>query len=174
MIRFFKKKRIPDDVEEDLQRAVGILVESKAPIKWIRLFGSLNNGKWIRYWENGRTSDIDLAILMEDDLRYSNFAERRTFTLDPTPDPRLWEFVSVLYCSTPERQELSDRISKSDLEFRSKYSLHIVTPSDLRRMRKEKFYFQNMPHDKSLSFGRQNLKNAVKAMEKGRLLYPLN
>ncbi|MCF7910703.1 nucleotidyltransferase domain-containing protein [Candidatus Pacearchaeota archaeon] len=171
MISFFKrKKEIPEDVQRDLERAVEILKNSDAPIREVRLFGSLLNGKWRRYPEIChdrflKTSDIDLGIITSNDERYSNFTIPRTFDKEGFP---------VTYSPTPERKKLVSLIRESSLLFKDRYDFHIGTPRDIKKYLKEKIYFPNISHQRALFFGKQNCKPFVKSLLNGKLLYSAN
>jgi len=169
MWSLLKKAEISEDVAQDLARGVDLLVETGAPIREIRLFGGLHKGAWRRFDKGSlRKSDIDLAVFMDDDPRYSVFANPISLTLDSK-----MELVPVLYGPTPEQRRLVETISDSpDLIFSSRYELHIVTPSDLKRFRREKVYLQNMSHQQSLSLGKKSFRPFVRAMKRGRVLYP--
>ena len=137
--------RIPEDVQQDLEKAVQLIIQQEVPIDEIKLFGSLHTGKWKR-----GQSDIDLAVFLAmDDYRYSCYNRVVTlWTDDGDGQVPAWDVENQ------DRQKFRNDVQNHPtLIFQ--YQLHILTPSDAQRISEENSHF-------------------FQAMKYGRLLYKCN
>lgn len=113
-----KNAAIPKDVEKDLMNAVDLMVKLQPLIREIRLFGSLNEGKW-----NREQSDIDLSVLVDEDLRF------RVYGKDFDEDGYLIKTIDH-----PDKQAIKDVVKKG-CKLGERYSIHIWIPSDKPKLR---------------------------------------
>ncbi len=155
-VRLFTRPTVPQDIAIDLQQAVYAIVGHGVPVDEIRLFGSLDNGAWVR-----ATSDIDLAVFLgTDNKRYSMHAR------DVVGSRSIWHWDGCFEVDVTqeahERVAIRKSVSDNDkLMFADKYTLHIMNRVDLTELKKDAEQESTPLHDK----------NFLHSVLHGRLLY---
>lgn len=160
-LRLAIKPELPSDVEKDLERVIDLLVRVGKPIKEIKLYGSLDQGRWKR-----RFSDIDLAIFMATDIEaYSRF----TRVMGREEIQRL---IFQREKMMPESDFLDMLREGEDLVFRERYDLFVVTPKDSGIMMGGCLNLPDMDYRQYylLTRGRDPVE-FIWAAKRGRLLY---
>lgn len=128
-LRHLLRPSIPDDVANDLDRLVSLFMKMDTiPIREIRLFGSLQKGTW-----NRQRSDIDIAVILNTAAEEYSVLTRVLVAELPDYDGGTQRITT----ETEARKKLRSLVRESNLQFREKYTLHLLTLPDFELIRAE-------------------------------------